>query len=89
MSNADIQRELEQLRKEIAALSAARQLEGQAPAVEEEEPPITTQSEESERAMKGHVEELLELVQDEMSDLRTITTLAVFVAGIAVGRYLR
>ena len=89
MSNEEIQQELERLRKEVAALSQARQEKKPEPPPEEEEALTTDQLAEVDQATKGQVEELIKLLQDEIRDMPTITTVAVFALGILVGRFLR
>ena len=89
MSNEEIQQELERLRKEVAALSQARQEKKPEPPPEEEEALTTDQPAEVDQATKGQVEELIKLLQDEIRDMPTITTVAVFALGILVGRFLR
>ena len=89
MSNEEMQQELERLRKEVAALSQARQEKKPEPPPEEEEALTTDQPAEADQATKGQVEELIKLLQDEIRDMPTITTVAVFALGILVGRFLR
>ena len=89
MSNDDMKAELEQLRKQVAELSAARkQQEAQRPPEKEQEP-VASGPEEVETAVNGQVEELLKLLQDEVRDMPAITTLTVFALGILMGRFLR
>ena len=89
MSNEETQGELERLRKEVAALSQARQEKRPEPPPEEEEALTTAQPAEDDQAMKGQIEELIKLLKDEIRDMPTITTVAVFALGILVGRFLR
>jgi len=89
MSNEDMQAELEQLRKQVAELSAARKQQQAEPPPQEEETPEVAGPEEVEPAVKGQVEELLKLLQDEVRDMPAITTLTVFALGILMGRFLR
>ncbi|UCE89893.1 MAG: hypothetical protein JSW10_03450 [Pseudomonadota bacterium] len=89
MSNQDMQRELDELRKEVAALSKARKQREPEPPPEEEEAPVTAEPGADENAIKGQVEELLKLLQDEIRDMPAITTMAVFALGILMGRYMR
>ena len=89
MSNEDMQRELDELRKEVAALSKARKQREPEPSPEEEEAPAAAEPGEDENAIKGQVEELLKLLQDEIRDMPAITTMAVFALGILMGRYMR
>ena len=39
--------------------------------------------------IKGQLQELTDLLEEEIRDLPTITCLAVFTAGILLGRFLR
>jgi hypothetical protein len=91
MGTSDVQQELDQLRKEVAALSAARK---------QKEPPITqddgadeappdAEPGEQEHAIKDQIEELIKLMQDEIRDMPAVTTLVVFALGIIMGRHLR
>ena len=89
MSNEEMRQELERLRKEVAALSQARQEKKPEPPPEEEEALTTAESAEDDQATKGQVEELIKLLQEEIRDMPTITTVAVFALGILVGRFLR
>jgi hypothetical protein len=89
MSNEEMQGELERLRKEVAALSQARQEKRPEPPPEEEEALTTAPPAEDDQAMESQVEELIKLLKDEIRDMPTITTVAVFALGILVGRFLR
>ena len=89
MSNEEMQGELERLRKEVAALSQARREKRPEPPPEEEEALSTPQAAEDDQVMESQVEELLKLLKDEIRDMPTITTVAVFALGILVGRFLR
>ena len=89
MRTSEVQRELEQLRKEVAALSAARK-PGEPPiAPEEDNAPSTAGPEEPEHAIKGQIEELIKVLQEEVRGMPAVTTLAVFALGILMGRHLR
>ena len=89
MSNEQMQGELERLRKEVAALSQARQEKRPEPPPEEEEALTTAPPAGDDQAMESQVEELIKLLKDEIRDMPTITTVAVFALGILVGRFLR
>jgi hypothetical protein len=89
MSKEGIQRELDQLRKDVAALAAARQREEPAPAEEEKEIPIETQPAEPGQAVEGPVEQRIVLLPDDLHGLPAITALAGFLVGILLGRCLR
>ena len=99
----DMQRELAELRAQVAELRKTRQPKrrtaaGEPPAEGAEAPEAesaapageageATAPHESE--LGRHVDELIELFQREARDMPVITTLAVFVAGIIVGRLTR
>ena len=89
MSNETMHQELERLRKEVGALSEARQEKRAEPPPEEEEALPTLELAEEDQTTKTQVEELMKLLQDEIRDMPTITTVAVFALGILVGRFLR
>ena len=52
MTNPELQKELEQLRQQVAELSKARAEQKSTKSAEEEEPKSTSESEESEAAFK-------------------------------------
>ena len=105
MSKDDVERDLAQLRAEVAALSAVRKESVATPTASA--PPSPTAdaadssqtSAESETGVAGRAEaaepehsqldELLELLESEFKDLPTITCLIVFSLGILMGRFLR
>ena len=89
MSNETMHQELERLRKEVAALSEARREKRSEPPRPEEEALTRPELAEEDQATRNQVEELLKLLQDEIRDMPTITTVAVFAAGILLGRFLR
>lgn len=89
MSTSDVQRELEQLRKEVAALAVARKQKKSPATRGDDDSPTDAEHGETEHAVKGQIEELIKLVQDEIRDMPAVTTLAVFALGILVGRLLR
>ena len=89
MSTSDVQEELKQLRKEVAALSAERKQKKSSTTAEDDDAPTDTKQGETEHAIKGQIEELIKLLQDEIRDMPAVTTLAVFVLGILMGRHLR
>ena len=100
----DMKRELEQLRAEVAALSATRASKnaGESPT---EPAPIGHQLPDSENVndvienaraavaddpeLKGQFDQLFEHLEQEIKDLPAITTLAVFSLGVLFGRLLR
>ena len=104
MTGDDMHKELEQLRAEVAALSAARASKQAAEAQSEKgplEPPasdtddadgIIEQAREAvaENAeLKGEFDLLFEHLEQEIKDLPAVTTLAVFSLGVLFGRLLR
>ena len=104
MTGEDMQTELEQLRAEVAALSAAR-----ASKQADKSPPetVSAESRESEpdevssiienaqaavaddAEIKGQFDQLFEQLEHEIKDLPAVTTLAVFSLGVLFGRLLR
>jgi hypothetical protein len=89
MGNETMHQELERLRKEVVALSEARQEKRAEPPPEGEEALPAPEPAEEDQTTKSQVDELMELLQDEIRDMPTITTVAVFALGIVVGRFLR
>jgi hypothetical protein len=105
MSKDDVERDLAQLRAEVAALSAVRKESAatstaSAPPSPAADATASTQtSAEPETGVAGAAEaagpehsqldELLELLEAEIKDLPTITCLIVFSLGILMGRFLR
>jgi predicted Zn-dependent protease len=89
MSTSDVQKELDQLRKEVAALSAARKQKESPTTRDDDDAPTDTEQVEKEHAIKGQIEELIKLLQDEIRDMPAVTTLVVFALGIIMGRHLR
>lgn len=100
----DMQKELEQLRAEVAALSAARtsknasRTQPQPVPVEQQLPEAETVSDVIEHArsaveddaeLKGQFDQLFEHLEQEIKDLPAVTTLAVFSLGVLFGRLLR
>ncbi|MBT8441990.1 MAG: hypothetical protein KJO76_06370 [Gammaproteobacteria bacterium] len=96
MSSNETSLELEKLRAEVAALRAAKEeaaTESDEPAAASTapSPPESSRSDEGppKERLKSQLEELTDLLEDEVRDLPTITTLAVFTAGVLLGRFLR
>jgi len=100
MSKDDVERDLAQLRAEVAALSAARRESAATPTASA--PPVadaraSTQTDaapetggaEAAEPEHSQLDELLELLEAEIKDLPTITCLIVFTLGILMGRFLR
>lgn len=96
MSRDETALELEKLRADVAALSDARREAAEAP-----EPPAATEPRgaepprnesagaEIDEREQSQLEELGALLEQEIRDLPTITTLAVFTLGILMGRLMR
>ena len=103
MSKDDVERDLAQLRAEVAALSAARRESAAAPtpsappvadataSTQTGATPETAVADAAQAAEPEHsqLDELLELLEAEIKDLPTITCLIVFSLGILMGRFLR
>lgn len=105
MTKNDMQKELDALRAEVAALSEARvkeraeQRQADIPeAVAEPEVAATVAAGITEAAaididdaaaVQSHMDKLLSQLEHEIRDLPTITTLGVFSLGVLFGRLLR
>ena len=89
MSTSDVQEELKQLRKEVAALSAARKQKEPTSTQNNGNASIDTGEGDTKHEIKGQIEELIKLLQDEIRDMPAVTTLAVFALGVLMGRLLR
>ncbi|MFW2406000.1 MAG: hypothetical protein ACN4GT_14610 [Gammaproteobacteria bacterium] len=97
MTSSETSLELDKLRAEVAALRAAKEEaatepDGPAAASAEPSPSAATAAAEEEAPethIKSQLEELTDLLETEIRDLPTITSLAVFTAGILLGRFLR
>ena len=89
MGTSDVQKELDQLRKEVAALSAARKQKESPTTPDDDDAPTETEQGGTEHAIKDQIEELIKLMQDEIRDMPAVTTLVVFALGIIMGRHLR
>lgn len=104
MTGDDMHKELEQLRAEVAALSAARASKQAAEAQSEKSPVelpasnaddadgIIEQAREAvadDAELKGQFDQLFEHLEQEIKDLPAVTTLAVFSLGVLFGRLLR
>jgi hypothetical protein len=88
MTDAETKRELEELRSQVAALSQARLAEPVPPgpaaaAAPAESPPA------DEHDLENRIEELVDLMGDELRNNPVLTGVALFVAGLLVGRMLR
>jgi hypothetical protein len=88
MTNADVHEVLLRLRKQVDALAATRRRQ-KASRDTEEEAAETDEASQTDQTIRDQIEELTKLVQDEIRDMPALPTLAVFLLGILVGRYLR
>jgi len=105
MSNDDIQKDLAQLRAEVAALSATRQQGSATPtdtgspskrsrrkASDQEGSASGTAAKEAPHSgdkEKGQIKELIDLLEEELKDRPAVTCLVIFSLGILMGRCLR
>ncbi len=105
MSDKEMQKELEALRSEVAALSKARARErdevdaatkaaGAKPATETQPTAAAIAQAaaidiDDPEAVQTQIDKLLEQLETEIRDMPTITTLAVFSLGVLFGRLLR
>ena len=88
MTDAETQKELEELKSQVAALSQARRAEPEpaspaAAAAPAESPPADGHD------LEDQIEKLLDLMGDELRNNPVLTGVAIFVAGLLVGRMLR
>ena len=88
MTDAETQKELEELKSQVAALSQARRAEREPPgpaatATPAESPPA------DEHDLEDQIEKLVDLMGDELRNNPVLTGVAIFVAGLLVGRMLR
>ena len=88
MSTSEVEQELARLRKEVAALSAARK-QKESPTPDDDEAQSDAEQEANGSAIKGQIEELTTLLQDEIREMPALTTLTVFALGVLMGRLLR
>ena len=104
MANDEMTKELERLRADVAALAATRKQDMAQTTEVVSEPaaaaPVIAQAAEGElqaaeanaqpdEDIRSQLEELGTLLHEEIRDLPTITTLAVFSLGILMGRLMR
>ena len=89
MTNPELQKELEQLRQQVAELSKARAEQKSTRSADEEELESTPEPAESEAALRHEIDELLKILQDEVRDIPAVTALVVFALGILMGRFMR
>ena len=87
MSETDLQGQLAELKRQVVALSEAREASVEAvgsPAAPEDEETTLIGSE----ALQ-HAEELVQLLEKELRENPVLSGLAIFVAGLLVGRLMR
>jgi hypothetical protein len=89
MTNADIHEELLRLRKQVAELAAARRQHKAASEREEQDTAMGAEQEQADHTIREQIEELTKLLQEEIRDMPALPTLAVFMLGVLIGRYLR
>jgi hypothetical protein len=99
MRNEEIKSELSALRAEVVALAAAREKAAQ-PAPPPEAATLSTATgttavgaqapaDAEHEGFMGHVQELVELLENELRETPVVSGLAIFSIGILIGRYLR
>ena len=88
MTDSETRKELEELRRQGAALSEARRAQRKSPKPDSPEAPAETAAIE-EQGVSAHIEELVDLVGNELRDNPVATGVAIFVAGLLVGRLMR
>ena len=94
MRNEEIKSELSALRAEVVALAAARE-RAVAPDPPREGAALSTStgaeapSDSEHEGFMGQVQELVELLEHELSETPVVSGLAIFSLGILVGRFLR
>lgn len=100
MTDKEMQKELETLRSEVAALSSARandrKQEIKVETAPEKKPDIAAAVTEAAainiddpEALQSHMDKLLAQLENEIRDMPAITTLGVFSLGVLFGRLLR
>ena len=90
MSNDDFRKELERLREQVAALSKTkRPHDGTQRPEDEDETAAEAEQGETEHAVRKQIEDIINMLKEEIHDMPAMPTLAVFMLGVLVGRYLR
>ncbi|MGD8476382.1 MAG: hypothetical protein PVI98_04500 [Burkholderiales bacterium] len=89
MTNADVHAELLRLRKQVEELARARKQQEAKSQPEDDDVEMEPESSEAENTIKQHIDDLMKLLQEEIHDMPALPTLAVFMLGVLVGRYLR
>ena len=90
MSNDDFRKELERLREQVAALSKTkRPHDGTQESDDEDDTATDAEQGETEHAVRKQIEDIINMLKEEIHDMPAMPTLAVFMLGVFVGRYLR
>ncbi len=89
MTNSDVHAELLRLRKQVEALSEERKRQKANAQPEVDDAETGLESAESDHTIRKQIEELMKLLQEEIREMPAMPTLAVFMLGVLVGRYLR
>ena len=89
MSQADVHAELLRLRKQVEELAKARKQQEAKVQPEIDDAETEPESSENAHTIKQQIEDLMKLLQEEIQDMPAMPTLAVFMLGVLVGRYLR
>lgn len=89
MTNADVHAELLRLRKQVEELAKARKQQEAKSQPEDDDVEMEQESSEAEDTIKQHIDDLMKLLREEIHDMPALPTLAVFMLGVLVGRYLR
>ena len=91
MASSDLQQQLEELKRQVEELRTAR-VEGAAAKPEEAPAPELDGAEAVGAREQGpleQIEELVKLLEHELQDNPLLSGLAIFVAGLLVGRLIR
>jgi hypothetical protein len=91
MTDTDLQRQLEELRQQVATLAAARQAGAEATEPQAEVGSGSgDEAEPTDRAEPlEQINELVHLLEEELKDNPILSGLAIFIAGLLVGRMMR
>ncbi|NIO39827.1 MAG: hypothetical protein GTO41_06325 [Burkholderiales bacterium] len=89
MSDADLHAELLRWRKQVEEFSRARKRQQAKIERNAEKTEANDEHAETEHAIRKQIEDLMKMLQDEISDMPAMPTLGIFVLGVLVGRYLR
>jgi len=92
MRNEEIKGELEALRADVLALAEARKQPEPQAAIQQEadgKPEVDSEAAAEHEGFMGHVQELVELLEEELKATPVVSGLVIFSVGILVGRFLR